>query len=369
MEALFFNSHSGYLEGVLRGFKAGLLTQGQYSNLTQCETLDDFRMQLTATDYGNFLANETPPISTSTIAEKATQRLVDEFNYIRSNATGDLKKFLEYMTYAYMIDNVVLLISGTLHERDTHDLLERCHPLGVFETMPALCVATNVEELFNTVLVETPLAPYFRDCLSAQDLDELNIEIIRNTLYRSYLEDFHAFVLSIGGPTVEVMSPILNFEGDRRALNITINSFGTSLSKEQRGKLLPKLGRLYPEGTMALARADDVDQVKAVLDPILEYRPFLEGQGSSGGGGGGSGGGAGTGVDGAGAGGAAASLEDHFFQHEVFLNKLAFMQQFQIGVFYAFFKLKEQEIRSLTWIAECIAQNAKDRINDYVPTF
>ena len=97
-EALFFNSHSGYLEGVLRGFKAGLLTQAQYSNLTQCESLDDFKMQLTATDYGNFLANETPPISTSTIAERATQRMVDEFNYIRSNATGNLKKFLDYMT-------------------------------------------------------------------------------------------------------------------------------------------------------------------------------------------------------------------------------------------------------------------------------
>jgi V-type H+-transporting ATPase subunit d len=60
-------------------------------------------------------------------------------------------------SYAYMIDNVVLLISGTLHERDTHDLLERCHPLGTFDTMPALCVATNVEELYSTVLVETPL--------------------------------------------------------------------------------------------------------------------------------------------------------------------------------------------------------------------
>lgn len=184
-------------------------------------------------------------------------------------------------------------------------------------------------------------------------------------LYRSYLEDFHEFVLSIGGPTAEVMSPILNFEADRRSLNITINSFGTSLSKEQRGKLLPKLGRLYPEGTMALSRADDVDQVKAVIDPILEYRPFLEGQGASGGAGpdGGIGGG-GAG----GAGGAAASLEDHFFQHEVHLNKLAFMQQFQIGVFYAFFKLKEQEIRSLTWIAECIAQNAKDRIKCVFPS-
>jgi V-type H+-transporting ATPase subunit d len=59
--------------------------------------------------------------------------------------------------YAYMIDNVVLLITGTLHERDTHELLGRCHPLGIFDTMPALCVATNVEELYQSVLVETPL--------------------------------------------------------------------------------------------------------------------------------------------------------------------------------------------------------------------
>jgi vacuolar-type H+-ATPase subunit C/Vma6 len=58
---------------------------------------------------------------------------------------------------AYMIDNVILLITGTLHERDTHEILQRCHPLGVFDTMPALCVATNVEELYQSVLVETAL--------------------------------------------------------------------------------------------------------------------------------------------------------------------------------------------------------------------
>ena len=56
-----------------------------------------------------------------------------------------------------MIDNVVLLITGTLHERNTNELIQRCHPLGVFDTMPALCVATTVEELYQTVLVETPL--------------------------------------------------------------------------------------------------------------------------------------------------------------------------------------------------------------------
>lgn len=59
----------------------------------------DFRTQLSATDYGNFLANESLPISTSTIADKATQLLVNQFNYLRTNAVEPLNRFLEYITY------------------------------------------------------------------------------------------------------------------------------------------------------------------------------------------------------------------------------------------------------------------------------
>ncbi|KAI5121404.1 hypothetical protein M0805_003176 [Coniferiporia weirii] len=354
MEALFFNVSTGFLEGIVRGYKAGILTQSHYANLTQCETLEDFRMQLSSTDYGNFLANEPLPISTSTINDKATQLLVDQFNFLRSNAVEPLSTFLDYMTYAYMIDNVVLLITGTLHERDTHELLERCHPLGVFDTMPALCVATNVEELYQSVLVETPLAPYFRDCLSAADLDDLNIEIIRNTLYKAYLEDFHRFCTTqIGGPTGEVMHRILAFEADRRSLSVTVNSFNTELSKEQRARLFPTIGRLYPEGNNALARADELEQVRQACEAITEYRAFFDASASAAGG----------------EESVAAQLEDRFFALEVHLNKQAFLQQFQYAVFYSYIKLKEHEIRSITWIAECIAQDARDRIHDFIPIF
>ena len=92
------------------------------------------------------------------------------------------------------------------------ELKEKCHPLGVFDNMERLAVAANMSELYDLVLRDTPLGGYFSASLSSEDLDEMNLEILRNTLYKAYLDDFAKFCAECGGATADIMGEMMQFE-------------------------------------------------------------------------------------------------------------------------------------------------------------
>jgi V-type H+-transporting ATPase subunit d len=57
-------------------------------------------------------------------------------------------------------------------------------------------------------------------------------------------------------------------------------------------------------------------------------------------------------------------LDKLLYEEEVRRCKDCYEQQFHYAVFYSYMKLREQEIRNLMWISECVAQNQKGRIGD-----
>ena len=52
-----FNILHGFTEALVRGMRSSFLADADYHHLTQCETLDDVKLNLSETDYGDALAD------------------------------------------------------------------------------------------------------------------------------------------------------------------------------------------------------------------------------------------------------------------------------------------------------------------------
>jgi V-type H+-transporting ATPase subunit d len=366
-----FNMSHGFVEALVRGYRSGFLKDSDYHHLTQCEALEDVKLNLQETDYDVFLNTETN-ITPAVIEANALKKMVTEFFYFRHNAVEPLGQFMEFITYEYMIENVMLLLRGTLSGRNVNELIAQCHPLGMFKESTMRNIPSfeanprGYADLYETVLVDTPVGPYFQAYLDQSAsaigaasevrhvLEEVQIEILKNSLMKLYLEDFYSFCEGLGGDTAEVMCGLLRARADRAAINITLNSFGTPLNdatmrETDRKRLYPSIGELYPAGTDLLSKVDDEAKLGQALSSYPQYNAIFEKFLNSS--------------------PEEFSIDDEFYKREVQMYELAFENQMHFGCVYAYVKLKEQEIRNLVWISECILQRRKDQISNFIPVF
>ena len=268
-----------------------------------------------------------------------------------------------------MIENVMLLLKGSLSGRDINELMAQCHPLGMFKdsVMRSIPTFESTPRGYCRSLPNGSRRHSRRSLLCsvpARECHDMEARLVM--CWRKSRLKLSSRLSSSSGlktlPTTSTSSEeklppswdeLLNVRADTNAINITLNSFGTPLNEpamrvSDRKRLYPAVGYLYPAGTAMLADVADEDELGRVLELFPQYGAIWN-------------------IHAAGSG--EKSIDDAFYERDVQMNELAFEGQMHFAVFYAYVKLKEQEIRNLVWISECILQAQKDEINKFVPVF
>ncbi len=398
MEMALFNVNDGFAEAVVRGFRSAYLSTDDYRRIGAGDNLEDVRTALDETDYADFVQDEPSPLLPATIVSRCREKLAHDFKYVRTQVSGDLGTFLDYIRYEKMIDNIVMIVQGTISNKSPKELLSRVDPLGWFDelrTIPSMDYTHGYDDLYRTILIDTPIAPYFREFLetvsspqagttggsstgqstgarsSIQEvsaiLTETDLEIMRNILKKAWLEDFYSFCTEklAGTTTAEIMGELLESEADYRVLSVTLNALNSPLGSSQqiadRNALYPSFGKLYPDGTNKIRRAWNEQTVRSALEPYEKFSALYEqckqfydkdAAGS---------------IDNSK--GRFKSIEDLLFVELEKQYEMCFENQFHYGVFYAWIKLQEQELRNLEWICNMIQMGRKQDVDDIVPLF
>lgn len=235
-------------------------------------------------------------------------------------------------------------------------------------------VALAQVDLYKSVLVDMPIGPYFakffqRELKNDKKSDmrtvynEVEINVITDTVKKFWLEDFYAYVQTLGGESSQAMMELLEFEADRRNMVIVHTSCVTNSPLNEAGardsdrkELLCRFGSLYPEAThgspafypKAFSKVSTTNELNEAVRPFARFADLYKHAGEEG-----------------------NTIEDQLKKMQIKLNCLAFQGQSHFAAFYAYDFLKRCEYDNIDWILTGIERKRteKDKNKNWIPIF
>ena len=355
-----FNMNDGYAEALLRGLRKGILSEQNYMSLRTCVSLKDVKAAFAGTDYEDFIKNFREDDITS-LKSELKKKLANEIEYVQQVSGPELQKFIQLVRHRYMIDNVITIIecnkSGT-RDDVTRSRMEDLGHLPEIEGLLKMKMQ-KIDEIYEDVLMDTEVGSYFFFFLDKETknsenkqisivqnaLQDLKPEKIKNSLKKIWLENFYLYCQSLEGITRELMMNLLEFEADCQAIQVVYNSlaFDNSNQEDERRKMIPFFGKLYPLSTGNMIKANTFDMLKDALAPYPEYFNLVRDAPDP------------KKLDEFDLQSGLKTLDDYMFEELSKRYSLAFEQQFHYGCFYAYIRIKEQEIRNVMWLIELIS--------------
>lgn len=308
-----------------------LFKEEDYGSLQQCDTLYDILTKLSLSSYT--LSSE---INTKSSFKKGlNENLIKEFNEIYKNSEGTLKKILDYYKNQHKIHNFTYLLASKEHDFDLSSSYEKIEEMGKFLELETLKFACDMNEVYKFCVEQTFLKKYYRHINIRKEIKENNFQLINTKFSKMLLEDFYEDIEEDC-----YMKEILKCEGDRRIIELVLNTLDSSIKGHKRAEMFPKICTIDLGMRSKLADCGSFDELRGILSSHYRLRKIV-------------------------------GCEDDeiigaLLNLEVDIYLSAFNVYNDVSCVYAYFKMKEQEIKNILWTVDCISMKKKDFIKNVI---
>jgi len=392
-------SYDAYSEAFLKTKEPDFINSTLYSSLVQSENLQDLKICLSESIYGDKISQHVEEITTTELSKILQSELTEEFFELKECSSEGLKNFLSFIQQEKMLENIIYILRSIIKTKKRNSfsttddtstvsvdvshssedlinlkkILSNCNHLGIFKELRAVLTIdnkVNLEDLYTTILIDSPVNSYFKRLTENSEdgllfpnimnphtsplynlLVESNIDILEAALYKYWLEDFYRFCCNhLNNETKNDMKIILETISNNKNVCLLYNSLGTSLSSTEKIRIKSRRELFIGIGDFedfGVERFDDVveeNDLKASLEDLVDYNKYIQ-----------------ESID------KEIDLEEILEKKETEKYKLLFWSNGSYAPFYCWLKLKEKEIKNIKFIGNCIEQGVDihDTVKDW----
>lgn len=344
----------GYLIAEINGKELLLFKSDDYNSLKQCETLEEICIKLNR----KYKFLEGTDITKTQLKKNLNKTLINEYNRIyndtnsvsiNDNITNDsvsiddnnislddnyndniyksinpLKIILEYYIESHKIKNFFFILQSLSKNKDLDTLYNKID-IGDFDELKTLKFCKDMNDVQKFCIENCFLKKYYYKIkwnLEFKDNDFQKKQVLIN---KYQIEDIYNKLKH----TDLFILEIIKLQADRCIIDLTMNSLNNFFGKD-RLDLYPRICSLDSKTVESLSFVESIDDMKNILSNKYDINKDIYSELIN------------------------KEMEKYCESFKIFND---------VSCVYSYFKLKEQEIKNVLWIVDCILQGRRNEID------
>lgn len=324
MEKQFANAERyGYIISEINGKKEDILREEDYNALKRCDSLEEMAVKLSRA-YPNL--SEGTVHTKPEFKKKLLETLRADFDHYNDNEEGDLRLILDYYMEFHKIQNFFYLLQCKQQDPSLERGFEKIE-IGDFSALRTIKFSKDMDDVQRYCMENSFLRKFEGKVRFERGFGDNNFQVLQTLFFKFHIEDTYGRL----SDDMEHMREILRLEGDRQIIEITVNTLGSlEVFGKRRVDLFPRVCSMDLKTRELLSQVETYEDMKAVLSTKYEFD---------------------------------TDISSVLIRNELLKNYESFSLYGDISCVYSYFKIKEQEIKNILWIAECIVQNRRSAMD------